>query len=146
MRPEELMVGDWVNVDGRKEPSIVIELSPKFPSTEIMVEYDAALHVDKIPCSYPGSMVHPIPITAEILAQNGFRYDVADTADADYYCLGEMGKEWLTISRKTGTLIFEDGYDVVWLVCSNVLCADVRYVHELQHAFRLAGINKEITI
>lgn len=133
MRPDELMVGNWVNADGRKEPSVVIELSPKFPSTEIMVEYNSALLVNRKPCSYPGSMIHPIPLTAEILEKNGFvRFGTSYVLEGEHFGLENPSSPgdykdnyWLRIGEKDHNIL---------------------YVHQLQNVLRLIGINKEITI
>ena len=70
---------------------------------------------------------NPIPLTAEILERNRIRY--------------QYGMPWYQ-GGADGVFEFryrsDDG--------STQVQVPVRYVHELQHAIRLCGIEKEITI
>ena len=71
--------------------------------------------------------VQPIPITPEILERNGIRY--------------QFGMPWYQ-GGADGAFEFryrsDDG--------STQVQVPVRYVHELQHALRLCGIEKEIEL
>lgn len=77
--------------------------------------------------------IEPIPITAEILEKNGFLHN---------------GKKWYTPELFT----LERGLDywdiVIACACGNYVCevCTIKYVHQLQHALRLAGVDKEINL
>ncbi len=76
--------------------------------------------------------VQPIPLTPEILVKNGFEewdgwriFDIEDTGVEIGWC---------------GTILKIGGE------CGNLELPSVVYVHELQHALRLCGIEKEIIL
>lgn len=76
----------------------------------------------------PISYIEPIPLTSEILEKNGF---IEEQRDCQYkplqYCVLVDGL-WIDIS---GENYFE---------------GKLEYVHQLQHALRLCGIEKEIIL
>ena len=69
----------------------------------------------------------PIPLTAEILEKNGF--------DCNQDAKTSIGLVYHECARITeyGEEVLEDG-------------KMIRYVHELQHALKLCGIDKEIVL
>ena len=73
---------------------------------------------------------HPIPLTKEILEKNGF----TDYINSMYLDTKDYSIAW------SGSV----------LKCSNDDCLiemdNCKYVHQLQNALRLCGINKEITL
>ena len=81
--------------------------------------------------------VEPIPITPEILEQSGFRHD-----SIRYGYHGPC--DCFRIPLKSGFFIegYKDGYYQITDHC----LMRFQYVHELQNALRLCGIEKEITI
>ena len=72
----------------------------------------------------------PIPLTEEMLKANGFEY----YSDEYIYWLDEDGLEppFRIFRNSKGVLRISVGYKLVVL----------RYVHELQHALRLCGLNE----
>lgn len=81
-----------------------------------------------------GEDIKPIPLTPEILEENGFRKAnyIEVVGGLDTYYLGEeIGS--FRIHR------LQKGYYQFGL-------AKIKYVHQLQHSLRLCGINKEITV
>lgn len=91
----------------------------------------------------------PIPLTPEILEKNGFENDFYEEESvAEYHTIRLEG---YSLKHNIGDI---DGYLVTW--CNGALnvttdfhgCVqkEIAYVHELQHALRLCGIEKEITI
>lgn len=74
----------------------------------------------------------PIPITAEILEKNGFECSYED-ADTILY-----GVPWCSIIFTKKPLSYRFYSPLVSVVCSNI--------HNLQHALRLAGVDKEINL
>lgn len=127
MKVNELQIGDWVYDSKRSQ----------FPMQVVAIFKDGDLYLD-----FEGNEgdvweceaeeVEPIPITAEILEKNGIENTVGTT------------HEW------------EDGdksIDIIlrWEVCriqgdkGGCKC-HIIYVHELQQALRLCGIDKEIKL
>ena len=86
------------------------------------------------------AIIQPIPLTPEILENNGFEKEIVggDT----YFTLDdivlqndyEFGFDFGRFYRDS-----EDGFVLVGIIT-------IKYVHQLQHALRLCGIDKEITI
>ena len=71
----------------------------------------------------------PIPLTPEILEKNGWEWD---------------GELWVT-----DDFLIENGYDYYnrfWWSVFNSPLLPINSVHELQHALRLCGIEKEIVL
>ena len=128
----DVMVGDWVRItiEGEQYPAVVNSI--KLNTEEIGVSFLAA----------PGDWedgdgydeIEPIPLTDEILKQNGFKYFHKNYASLGYEHPFQLKmNEWPD----------ENGLGGLWTICDMV---EIRYVHELQHALRLCGIEKEIII
>ena len=122
MKATDLMIGDWVynTLDNAFEQ--VIELGEK----QVMLR-----HRD----IYDYHEIEPIPITPEILKKNGFVY--ADLPFEDFY-------EGYGLHIHGGN--YADGHNNLYITCGINMSMNVTHVHELQHALRLCGIDKEITI
>ena len=114
------MIGDWCKM--------------KFP-------FGITSFTEKVGCinlSY-GIEYEPIPITAEILEKNGFTKD-----ENCGYCVW-LDKHLIAVNLDTHNLAVES-----ILIADEVQIADnyihiqalpIHYVHELQHALRLCGLN-----
>lgn len=83
--------------------------------------------------------VCPIPITPEILEKNGAKKTefVKDSGyefyqSDDFYASRVEGSKWWTI--------------IVRNECREVVNCYVQHIHQLQHALRLAGVEKEIEL
>lgn len=134
MKATELMVGDWVydkHFNGDIEPIQIHNIY----GTEVNCK-TARNHfdVDEIVSGTYMSDLQPIPLTPEILEENGFNIssltdnrwtygDIALSKVNDYYVFSSMYDEYMIGTRP-----------------------HIYYVHELQHALRLCGINKEIEL
>lgn len=70
----------------------------------------------------------PIPLTAEILEKNGF--SKTTEAEFNYY---QMPDDCFEI-------------DINHVGCAYSVDVIIKYVHQLQHALRLCGIDKEIVL
>lgn len=141
---EELSIGDWVNVlnyhwDGRPYTGQVNGITKKHGT--YYLQFGSALSAEIDRCE-------PIPITKEILEKNGFRLK----EEAESYTEYVSGDEHSII-----TYVFykESIYDVDTLLdcevgyvggLDRIHHCHVKYVHELQHALRLCGINKTIEL
>lgn len=90
----------------------------------------------------PASSALPIPITPEILEKNGF---------IDY----EVGKGWyiLNVADDLRVWLHRNSHDwtfqiMKWspLSTHEIGKVFIKHIHQLQHALRLAGVDKEITL
>lgn len=124
------MIGDWVYANG--EPHLV----------SVLVRYCDDNHdvTDIIGCQGIGKSgevtaveFEPIPLTAEILEANFGEKEDHNCGEGYYFYGGNDGENCVV----DGTLIIGrtsyDEYD---------LALPVRYVHELQHALRLCGLDE----
>lgn len=80
----------------------------------------------------PKEYLHPIPITPEILKANGWERNEEDEY-MEYY-----GDPTSGIAHTKGTYHYRLESPEASVVCY--------FVHQLQHALRLAGVNKEIVM
>lgn len=130
MKAEDLMIGDWV----------------KFNNSDLAHQIKAiagkSVKVDKV-YWYSASKLSPIPITSEILEKNGFigmPYAVFKINDDSwleyYYHEHRLTKWWSGIDEWENHSKVKD----ITFQCHCI------YVHELQHALKLCGIEKEIVL
>ena len=83
----------------------------------------------------PWSEIKPINLTAEILKKNGFKHYVTEEdSDIFDYTEGDLGY----VFNKT-----TDGYmSCIDVTASFTITGLIKYVHELQQALRLCGLDK----
>jgi hypothetical protein len=77
--------------------------------------------------------IHPIPLTPEILEKIGFYRSEIPTRDE----IGNYYHRKIAPSSIFVSMSFEDGRD---------FGNEIKYLHELQHALKLCGIDKEIVV
>ena len=122
MIAKSLMVGDWVFTRGEIEQV-----------TSIYDGYICTEHYEDSHDYY----FEPIPITPEILEKNGFV---------------KQGFPGWEIYTEDFLILWRNDYpDVLEIRCFNAAYGSfhrihIIYVHELQHALRLCGIEKEIVL
>ena len=141
MKAEELMIGDWVNlnldVDYKTGKSIYA------PIQVTAINKDGTIDVN---CTYDKSesmqdgwglkLIEPIPLTKEVLHKNGFYGEVylwinaGDEKTLEYYLFEHRLSLWYS-EEKNQEILFK---------------CHCFYVHELQHALKLCGIEKEIAV
>ena len=125
MKANELMIGDWVVYNGDVDYTNPIQIEGMDIATGSLITSD------REDVGFDG--IEPIPLTKEILEKNGVE---------DFDCSFHFPEDdclWLELNWE------EDG--LKWTVNYNeydILPLD--YVHELQHALRLCGIDKEIVL
>lgn len=132
MEAKELMIGDWAQSPDLKRPAQYsgrfLDFQPldgeKYRRLEFLYEDgNCGMHI-------PEKRVNPITLTEEILEKNGF------TDVGDYFYQNE--KQCCGVDLSTFMFyIYENDYD-------NDNCHDVAqvfYVHQLQHALRLVGLD-----
>ena len=136
MEPNELMIGDWIRID---EPDKYAGATGQIQSLMYHREGDAAyFHVFiqgkfgfvlRDVCS---DDIRPITLTPEILEKNGFEeYD-------GLYRLDITEGTFVNVDFKS-----KEPFVSIHNTCyrATPIC---RYLHQLQHALRLCGIEKEI--
>ena len=135
MKANELMIGDLVNLSPGKA---------NIPNYVMIHAIDYDNHVSKdnvfdivflstglVQYNYSIRSLKPIPLTPEILEKNGF---VACQFWHEY---------------KDGNITIQACIPSIRMKndpCELVIEGGIHYVHQLQHALRLCGIEKEITI
>lgn len=145
MKAEELMLGDQALYDG--EPVRVVRLSDISPAeAHIMV-------CNALKGTFPASpeRLRPIPITDDILENSGFVHSRCLGLSEHSFKVGQSGTYlYVSTSDRNKNVggyhltITVDDKDVPAM--SITLDMRVFNIHQLQHAMRLAGINKEFTI
>lgn len=129
MRIEELSIGDWVAYNGKKYR--IKNISSPYASVTLWgnnEQRDESI-----------VLIEQIFLSTEILQKNGLEY-VDDDNDAVTFLSCDLFWARLCVGDpfwRVG-IHTEDKLDAV--VC------DVRDVHQLQHALRLAGVGKEIEV
>lgn len=137
MKANELMIGDWVRINNvpmqiQSIDSIDDEI---YAGDELYCLVEDRVHSE--------DKIEPIPLTAEILEKNGFirqqfnhfRYENEDNDLVMAFYPKEI--------NYTG-----GGYDYIDIYKGRMTLREIpiSYVHELQHALKLCGIDKEIVL
>lgn len=137
MQAEQLMIDDWV-LDPFDEPTRISAIH-NFDDVEINKDLDsnqyfAAAVID----------LNPVPITGEILEQNGWKHFSKDNKKLDFH----NTEHWLLDKCEAWRL--NDNTILYFRIQSNdhhtQYVGKIQYVHELQHALRLCGIEKDIAL
>lgn len=129
LKISDLSVGDWVEIDHEDfgwQPAQInvcgdLGIGAYFKDIDPEEEYDCTL-----------SQARPIPITAEILEKNGFEC-VEEDVDIALY-----GTPSCSIFHTKGISRYRLDTPQASVACWNI--------HQLQHALRLAGVDKEINL
>ena len=143
MKANDLMLGDYISVKPSGRPIKVAAVHHK------KVAYHAV--INKLTWVRE-SLLEPIPLTPEILEKNGFKKDAFTNLSPDFYfgnddfsiCINlqstcDKSKGIWIENRKTRR---SGGFNE----SRHSLQKEPLYVHELQHALRLCGINKNIEL
>lgn len=133
MKTEELMIGDYVQIEYRSKKVKVTAVHDKCIGTNAITP----LLADEF---------KPIPLTPEILYKNGFK-------DTDIVIVGTRKLRWTSDDERTEITIWMDETLPMEIVKNVYYEDEVCYtlpfpgtVHELQHALRLCKIGKEIIL
>lgn len=141
---KDLMVGDWVQYGENptvKTRVLGISSVDNGKHWHIQVEPESANSMRIVAMH----AVEPIPLTAEILEKNGFikSYGVSDTPPYDKDEEGNMYYSFKGEHKFWGWWQPDNTYYIPANAMGDIV---IKYLHQLQHALKLAGINKEITI
>lgn len=140
MRAEDLMLGDYVQFFNEN-----LEKTQYEKVTSIKID-DGTRYIQTAESDvyYREEIYKPIPLTPEILAENGL-----EKRSSDELVLFDNSKidttgEYIIIRYFVNT-------QRLWLckgtgVCENEIRKNCQYVHELQHALKLCGIDKQIVL
>lgn len=125
MNAKDLMIGDWViNTEGKEQiRDVVRKISPEFLGLRYSRRY------------VPIECIEPIPLTPELLVANGFKKEIVGhvtrnrISDFPLYSLNEK----IRLENPNGQLltIIDNGKNDIFFN------KHIRYVHQLQHAFRM---------
>ena len=127
LKISDLSVGDWVELRGNIYTiRSIYQAIGSVPDEVVLSSKNISLGVT------PVSELRPIPITAEILEKNGWERNEEDEY-MEYY-----GDPTSGIAHTKGTYHYRLEVPDVSAVCY--------FVHQLQHALRLAGVDKEINL
>lgn len=136
LKISDLSVGDWVKVRLNKcdyhEPDTFKAKVLSVVNNSVGVGYDKS----GIVMSALVEDLHPIPITAEMLEKNGFERSTSQ------FIVYHTDKVWISYDNPSET----------WSVTMYIndftsnLHANILHIHQLQHALRLAGVDKEINL
>lgn len=123
MEANELMIGDWVGrvFDDRR----IIE---DYRQVDWIRTGEIGMRYQKV---WSIGCIEPIPLSAEILEKN-LEKECEDKIDYGLYFNVEDSKVWGILDEDGFWLNFNGQQDMIL----------IHYVHELQHALRLCGLNK----
>ena len=135
MKATELMQGDIVLYEykGERFTAVVREIY----NESVLVEEIALVYE---PVEIPMQDIYSIPLTPEILEKNGFDFIKNDNTKSvwnGWWIYEGLELATACLNKKDNWPCFINIYD------SNIKC---EYVHQLQHALRLCGIEKEIAL
>lgn len=128
------MLGDWVKSRGKIE--------------QVTEVYDGFICTDSFEDSHDYHF-KPIPLTQAILKKNGWKREFDKKPYMVKYDLGVDGKNcWMMWAIKEHNLDIQrqDEKLDMYNLKTQRACIPCDYVHELQHAMRLCGIEKEIEL
>ena len=152
MEAKDLMIGDWVRISDDDTDEY---FDAQIKGVDFLDNVYAPIPGEEKPCPFSIDCVEPIPLTPEILEKNGFDIngipeDMVPVEDRDWsddtyvWSKPETPYESMQVS-----VYMDDPYnffiEIICLYC-HVDGIHVKFVHELQHALRLCGIDKEIVV
>lgn len=143
MKANELMIGDWVQFNG--SPYVIEEISKKG-----WVHMTDPVHNLRVQMStdYILDFIEGIPLTDGILVANGFESNPYSPGNGFHLLSLEVkvniGDETFYQDCKLSRL--NDGKSYRYSDYAGNVITNIEYVHELQHAIRLCGIENEIII
>ena len=145
MKATELMIGDWVCL----KDDTKYELPQKVDG---ILTDDISLEGEGFLGGVDG-LIRPIPITPEILEKNGWHFDLTPyEKDLNECCGMSIDKHWCYADTNIDISLFFPitGVEMGRLDVNNhhlkryleFVLRDTLYVHEMQNALRLCGLNE----
>ena len=130
MKAKVLMIGDWASLFQGNPDGTNCNVQVTFVGEYGEVGIEGCEEYTSANCN----LLFPIPLTPEILEKNGWSKDLYNNESYD-------NDDFEQLSLWEGA----DG-NAWWWHVGVELVVPLNFVHELQHALRLCGINKEIEI
>ena len=152
MEAKELMISDWVQIaEPCKYAGAIGRIKTLIDHKDEENAYfkvflqNNTIHIDiEDICSED---IRPIPLTPEILEKNGFSHNEIwhnSYVDIENY---HIDVQFGYGGKVDNIRIRENGKDsVIPSEKTNLYLAHIEYLHELQHAMKLCGIEKEIEL
>lgn len=144
MEAKDLMIGDWVNYhdDDKIVPKQVSEITD-FKQLQLH-DKDNWVIVGEKYCE-------PIPITPDILEKNGFEelMSESEVSAARFGRKPEPTGVWQYGFGRFDSVAYvpeQSFLRIKFMEGCQADMANIKYVHELQHALRLCGVEKEIIL
>lgn len=149
MKANELMIGDWVC---QKESGLTLKVSRINPPYIEAEGEEGQFHEDTL---------RPLRATGDILTANGFEFTEADKLfnvrrsmchlsrmNGEYKYVNKTRKGYLIDCTIVGYSDLHKQWQIVQMFGKDMSidAGNVNSFHELQHAIRLCGINKEIIL
>ena len=141
MKANELMIGDWVSLEGTPAKTRGVEI------------YCSDLYVQtNLTDAWYMYNFEPIPLTPEILEKNGFdvvrgnRIMGLQVSDRCTLRIGEGMEEMRVEMQNWGETEERKWFIEIRNLGSIILQLYIGYTHELQHVLRLCKIEKEIVL
>ena len=135
MEAKELMIGD----------KVMVKVLSQIPNTYVLHTWTANDY-------YRDFQVKSIPLTPEILEKNGFDPETFLTAEWErkvYFkefpgCVVEPADsgKYIFGTTKYWSKTYSDGSPIDWGTMYESRIYNLQYIHELQHALRLCGLNE----
>lgn len=137
LKISDLSVGDWVLMNGEPAKALRLTMAGRTIFKGLSGQIYGSI----------GGDIFPLPIVPEILEKNGFEFEKASRW---YICeledktrinvwIGRNNEGRIEVSKPDP---FDDGYHFKYADIEVLNIA----VHQLQHALRLAGVDKEINL
>lgn len=134
MKAVDLMIGDWVKIKGHLDYDKVQEIA-RDESMQWYISFACSATL------FRAYEFEPVPLTPEILEKNGFEMFKYDGWVHYYRIFGNGAIPFVLHSIIGGEMLSQE-VDI-FSTSTNTNCGiDVNYVHELQHALRLCGLNE----
>lgn len=129
MNATDLMIGDWVY-----RPDCYDQVKE--------IRYTGVIGIDSMRGLIAFSELKPIPLTQVILEKNGFEVtrNMSSSGNKDVW-------SWRVSKNKVFHIIEHHNkkmFPYFWIELGSN--SDIKYVHQLQQALRLCGIEKEIEL
>ena len=145
MKANELMIGDWVLLDMNwaEDDQMYARLNYQPYQIERGEDIDLAQETN---CIGDADAYQPIPLTTEILSKNGFEAEKAYYGFVYFY--DDDDNSLRIVFHPKESNYTRGAYSYIHIDCGCVTIDElpIQYVHELQHALRLCGIEKEIEL
>lgn len=125
----DLSIGDWVRVKSNGNIIKIAQINGD-------VDEVRAFGYEHFYSFFSLSDIEPIPLTPEILEKNGF----VKNGKYNEWNIGTWRTPYLL-----GVSLERPAITIKWNG-SSIFIDQAKYVHELQHALRLAGVEKEIEV